>query len=145
MRIWRTSPFLALTAVVALAMGIGFTSTMFSIVHGATRPLPFADAHELVAIEKVIQRASVAYGGTWPFDYDAWDAARAFESLGAYESVEQNLAGDGVEPERLRGVRIAANTFAMLGVAASTGRTLLPDDTRAGAAPVVVLSHGLWT
>jgi predicted permease len=126
-------------------MGIGFTSTMFSIVHGATRPLPFADAHELVAIEKVIQRASVAYGGTWPFDYEAWGAARAFESLGAYQSVEQNLAGDGVEPERLRGVRIAANTFAMLGVAASTGRTLVADDTRVGAAPVVVLSHGLWT
>ena len=73
MSIWRSSPFVALIAVVALAMGIGFTTTMFSIVHGATRPLPFADAHELVALEKVTQRAS-EYATTGPFDYAAWSA-----------------------------------------------------------------------
>ncbi len=143
MSIWRSSPFVALIAVAALAMGIGFTTTMFSIVHGATRPLPFADAHELVALEKVTQRAS-EYATTGPFDYAAWSASTSFAALGAFESVEENLAGDGAAPERLRGVRITANTFPMLGASALLGRPLVPGDMRPGAPPVVVLSHRLW-
>jgi predicted permease len=133
----------ALFAVLALAMGIGFTTTMFSIVHGATRPLPFVDAHELVALEKITPRGS-EYLGTGPFDYAAWSRSTSFAALGAFQSVEQNLAGDGAEPERLRGVQITANTFAMLGTSALFGRTLRSDDMRVGAAPVVVLSHRLW-
>ena len=143
MRIWRSSPFVALVAVVALAMGIGFTTTMFSIVHGATRPLPFADAHELVALEKVTPRGS-KYANTGAFDYGIWSASTSLAALGAFESVEENLAGNGVEPERLRGVRITANTFPMLATTAVFGRALQPDDTRVGATPVVVLSHRLW-
>ena len=52
-------PFVALVAVVALAMGIGFTTTMFSIVHGATRPLPFADARARGAREGDAPRGSM--------------------------------------------------------------------------------------
>jgi predicted permease len=131
-------------AVVALAMGIGFTTTMFSIVHGATRPLPFADPHEIVAIEKRVTRAGVD-GSTRPYDYRLWvDAARSFDVLGAYESVALNLAAPGGEPERLTGAAITSNVFVMLGARAQLGRTLQADDMRPGATRVVVLSHGLW-
>jgi predicted permease len=144
MSIWRSSPFVAIVAVLALAMGIGFTTTMFSIVHGATRPLPFRDAHRLIALEKLTPRGS-SFVGTWPFDYAAWSTATSFDALGAYESIEENFAGDGGDPERVRGVRITSNTFSMLGTAAVLGRALQVDDGRADAARVVVLSHGLWT
>ena len=87
MRIWRSSPFVALVAVVALAMGIGFTTTMFSIVHGATRPLPCGDAHELVALEKVTPRGSKC-ASTGPFDYGVWSASTSLP-VGAFESVEE--------------------------------------------------------
>jgi predicted permease len=143
MRIWRSSPFVALMTVLALAMGIGFTTTMFSIVHGATRPLPFTDAHELVALEKVTPRASED-AGIVAFDYGVWSASASLAAVGAFESIELNVAGSEGQPERLRGVRITANTFPMLGTTALIGRTLQPDDLRVGATPVVVLSHRLW-
>ena len=53
LRILRRSPGLAVSAVAALAMGIGFTTIMFSIVHGGTRKLPFAEPHELVAVSRI--------------------------------------------------------------------------------------------
>ena len=144
MRIWRSSPFVAIVAVIALGMGIGFTTTMFSIVHGGTRPLPFADPDKLIALEKRAGRPAFAQAGTRPFDYDAWAKATSFAAIGAYESIEENFAGDGAEPERLRGVRITANAFAMVATPALFGRALLADDMRGGAVPVVVLSHPLW-
>ena len=52
MTIWRPSPFVAIVSVLALAMSIGFTTTMFSIVRGATRSLPFAEPHEVVALPR---------------------------------------------------------------------------------------------
>jgi putative ABC transport system permease protein len=145
MRIWRSSPGVAITAVIALAMGIGFTTTMFSIVHGATRSLPFDDPDELVAIQKIPARGAPGSGDARPFDYRAWrDEVASFESLGAYESLSVNLAGDASEPERVSGAAITASAFDMLGVQPFVGRTLLASDMRPGAAAVVVLSHALW-
>ena len=145
MRIWRSSPGVAITAVIALAMGIGFTTTMFSIVHGATRSLPFEDPHELVAIQKIAVRGVPGSAAARPFDYRAWrDDVAAFESLGAYESLSMNLAGDASEPERVNGAAITASAFDMLGVQPFLGRTLQSGDMQPGAAAVVVLSHALW-
>jgi putative ABC transport system permease protein len=143
MRIWRTSPFVAIVAVTALSMGIGFTTTMFSIVHGATRPLPFANPDQLVAIEKLARRNETADASTRPYDYAVWAAApRSFSALGAYESIALNLAGE--QPERITGAAVTASTFEMLPAAAILGRTILSSDNRVGAPPVVVLSHSLW-
>ena len=144
MKIWRTNPFVAVVAVAALAMGIGFTTTMFSIVHGATRPLPIADADELVAVEKLTSRANAADADTRPFDFQTWRGTTAFEALGAYESVAVNLSGDDSEPERLTGAAVTPNTFQMLGQRSFLGRTFLAYDVHPDAQAVVVLSHRLW-
>ena len=145
MRIWRTSPFVAIVAVAALAMGIGFTTTMFSIVHGATRPLPFAEPGETVAVEKTAPGGAAVDDGVRPFDYLAWAGnARTFEALGAYHSVDFRLGGSAAEPERVVGVAITANAFALLGVSPVIGRTFLAADALSSAAPPVVLSHALW-
>jgi predicted permease len=141
-RIWRTNPGLVVTATAALALGIGFTTTMFGIVHGATRPLPLPQAHEIVAIEKRFVRAG-ADGATRPLDVQGWGAARSFEAIGGYESIGRSLGGE--EPEQLHGVQATANLLALAGRGAAIGRVLEPEDGRLGAAPVVVLSHALWT
>jgi hypothetical protein len=146
MTVWRHSPFVAIVSVLALAMGIGFTTTMFSIVRGATRSLPFAEPHELVAIQATeVRRARERPTAARPFDYVQWaDHAHSFEALGAYESHSLPVAGGTGDPERLTGAAITANTFRFLGSPPALGRTLNDDDMRAGAPPVVVLSHGLW-
>jgi len=144
MRIWRTSPFVAIVAVIALAMGIGFTTTMFSIVHGATRPLPFVNPDELVAIEKLAPRDGNTDASTRPYDYNLWATAHSFSALGVYESIVLNFAGDRREPERVAGSAVTASAFEMLPAAALLGRTIRHDDMRVGAPPVVVLSDLLW-
>ena len=68
-----------MTAVIALAVGIGFTTTMFSIVHGATRSLPFDEPHELVAIQKIAAPGAPGSAAARPFDYRAWHDVSSFE------------------------------------------------------------------
>jgi putative ABC transport system permease protein len=142
-RIWRSSPYVALVAIVALAMGIGFTTTMFSIVHGATRPLPFDEPDEIVAVEKISTGGSVD-AGIRPFDYASLASARALPGLSAYHSVDFRLAGEAVDAERVVGVAITPNAFPSLGVSALVGRTFVPADAEPTAAPPVILSHALW-
>ncbi len=136
--LFRTNPTIAITAVAALAMGIGFSTTMFSIVHGGTRALPFQDADRIVAVQVVSGRQAR------PADVIAWSGSQAFDMVGAYRTLAANLAGDGHAPERVQGTAITPNTFAMLGTPAIVGRVLGAHDAAAGAESVVVLSHELW-
>ena len=142
--LWRTNPGLALTALVALAMGIGFTTTMFSIVHGATRPLPLPDGDEIVAIQKLAVRPDVD-ASTRPYDVRRWsERARSFEAIGAYESLALTLATGSAEPERLQATRTTPNLFTIAARPAWLGRALQPGDDRHGATPVVVLAYDVW-
>jgi predicted permease len=145
LRILRRSPGLSLSAVAALAMGIGFTTIMFSIVRGGTRDLPFADAHELVALKKTAPlRGGVDVDPT-PFDFLEWSRQQQrFEGLGAFQMSSMNLAGDARRPDRRPGVRVTPNTFALLGQTPVLGRVLAPDDAAPGAPAVVLLSHDVW-
>ena len=136
--LFRTNPTIAITAVAALAMGIGFSTTMFSIVHGGTRALPFQDADRIVAVQVVSGRQAR------PADVIAWSGSKAFDMVGAFRTLAANLAGDGHAPERVQGTAVTPNTFAMLGTPAIVGRVLGAHDAAAGAEPVVVLSHELW-
>ena len=141
--LFRFSPGLAAAAIAALGMGIGFTTTMFSIVHGVTRPLPVPEPDRIVAVEK-IRRGRTADLNIRAFDYDAWRGAAGFEALAAYENIALNLTRDGVEPQRVTGTAVTANTFDLLRQAPFAGRTLQPADEHAGATPVILLSHRFW-
>ena len=142
--LWRTSTGLALTALIALAMGIGFTTTMFSIVHGATRPLPLPQADEIVAVQKLAVRPDVD-AATRPDDFRRWsEQARSVEAIGAFESLSMTLATEASDPERLQAIRTTPNLFAIAGRPALIGRALQPGDDQPGAPPVVVLAYGVW-
>jgi predicted permease len=145
-RLFRASPGLALSAVVALAMGIGFTTTMFSIVHGATRTLPFDRPEDIVAIEK-IPAGQVAAGelSIRQSDVNVWQGPlRTIIGLSAYQPDSVNLSGDARQPERMAATRVTLGTFHTLGVTPQLGRDFLPEDTVAGAPAAVLISDAVW-
>src|SRR5262245_19037604 len=144
LRIFRRSPTLALSAVVALAMGIGLTTTMFSIVRGGTRPLPFERPEQLVALTRTepMRGYDVDPGR---FDYLAWARAqRTFDGMAAFEEQSVNLGDDTKRPERRPAAFVTPGTFGLLRVSPMLGR--LPDtsDVRPDAAAVVLLGYDLW-
>jgi hypothetical protein len=144
-RLVRRSPGLAAAAVAALAMGIGFTTTMFGIVHGGTRSLPFDDAHEIVLLTGTLPRAGLDDVQPGAFEFERWSASlTSYDGLAAYRELSLNLADNAARPERVQVADVSTNTFALLGVLPVRGRGLAASDAEAGASPVVVVSDALW-
>ena len=141
----RRSPVFAVVAVLTLALGIGATTTIFSVLEGVLlRPWPFPDASRLVVPVSVRpatgeQFSSVNYG-----DYEDWKAAGVFENVAVYQRLGADMAAPGGEPERVRGMGTTADFFATLDVSAALGRLPLPDEYIADAPRVAVVSDGLW-
>jgi putative ABC transport system permease protein len=142
--LFRTNPGAAVAAVVALALGIGFSTTMFSIVHGATKGLPFEDAAEIVAVQRLATGPGAVPTSTVR-DFKLWaHNVRSFEALGAFQSDSHNLSGEGEAPERVSMAALTPGSLELLRVAPSAGRSLLARDAVVGAEPVALLSHDLW-
>jgi putative ABC transport system permease protein len=139
------SPGFTVVAVAVLALGIGATSAIFSLVSAVwLKPLPFADADRVVSLWADF----TAIGGPdrdniAPGNYSDWQArARSFESMAPIEVAFFSLTGDGGEPERLAALRTTSNFFATIGLMPLVGRTFAPDD--GAGEPVAVISEGFW-
>ncbi|HLW77986.1 MAG TPA: ABC transporter permease, partial [Terriglobia bacterium] len=105
------------------------------------RPLPFRDPARLVLVMEVSQVPTIS---TSYENYVDWrDQSRSFEAMEATRATTVTLTGAG-EPERLNARMATAGLFPLLGVTAAVGRTFLPDEDRAGGAPVALVSYGLW-
>jgi putative ABC transport system permease protein len=137
------SPGFSIIAVVALALGIGANTAIFSIVNAVLlRPLPYEDPGRLVVLSEETPQLpgmSVSY----PNFLDWRDQNRAFEHLAAFRFASINITGSG-EPERVQGRMVSANFFETLGVTPALGRAPMAEEDRAGATPVAVVSHNLW-
>jgi predicted permease len=144
----RYQPGLALAATLALSIGIGATTSMFSIVHGGLRPLPFEDPHEIVALQQTVRFEGGGMGidvGLQPDDFRSWsERLTTLEAVGGFEARSMNLSGDSRDPARIDGVAVTSNAFPITGAQAAIGRTLLPADDDPAAQPAVVLSDRLW-
>jgi len=145
LRIFLRSPGLAFAAVTTLSLGIGFTTTMFSITHGGTRNLPVDDPESIVvAVMTHPARGSdnVAPGA---FEFHRWrDTLTSFTDLAAYQSVGVNVSDDRARPERVSGAAVTPNALDIVGEPVLHGRRLQPADAEPGAPPVVLVSHELW-
>jgi putative ABC transport system permease protein len=137
------TPGFTVVAVAVLALGIGATSAIFSLVSAVwLKPLPFADEERLVSLW--LDTSST--GGfsrleVTPSQYAAWrERARSFEEMAPVVGASVNLTGGG-EPERLLAVRSTPNFFETIGMAPIIGRTFVPDD---GASEAVVVSERFW-
>ncbi|MHB1225782.1 MAG: ADOP family duplicated permease [Gemmatimonadaceae bacterium] len=143
----RRAPTMALVAVLTLALGIGATTAIFSVVHRLMlAPLPYPDADRIVAVSRTAAKGQMFVTAT-PALVDAWrDGSNSFEQLGAYRTADMKATapdGDG-DPETLLGVRLSAQMPAVLGVRPTLGRFFLPEETVAGSAPVAMVSYGYW-
>jgi putative ABC transport system permease protein len=138
----RTPGFTA-AAVLALALGVGANTAMFSVVNAALlQPLPFHEPERLVRIWETFLPSGT--GSVSVLDFQDWQKQnRTFDQLAAYQSTNFNLQGQDV-PERLAGAEVSAEFFGVLGVQAALGRTFVAGEDQPGAPPVVVLSDGLW-
>jgi predicted permease len=142
------SPSFAIVAVLTLALGIGATITIFSLVEGVLlRSLPFPDAGQLVQVTQVQEkyRGPLVTGGTAPLaSYERWRTAeRAFDGTAVYTAQSAVLHGRG-PAERVTAWAVSAGFFPMLGAAPELGRRFLAADDAAGSPPVAVLSRDFW-
>jgi predicted permease len=138
-------PGFALVAIITLAIGIGATTSVLSVVNGALlRPLPFANADRIVHIGER-ETDKTGHGGTTSFDnFTDWSRlARSFDALGLYNTWQATLTGHG-DPERVRIAGVTAGIFDVFGVKPVLGRRLVPADNVNNAAPVALVSFAFW-
>jgi putative ABC transport system permease protein len=137
------SPGFTTAAVLMVALGIGATTAIFSIVEGVLlRPLPFPHPERLVVLSDILQGANVETGVTAP-DIRAYTRdTHSFEALGGYQRIGYELSGIG-EPAQVNAGRMSGGVFPALGVAPLMGRffTQQEDDRHD---QVTVISYSLW-
>jgi len=138
------NPGFTTVAVLTLALGIGATTAIFSVVYAVVlRPLPFTESERLVALwTQTPQFDRLPMAAANHRDLKLQNAV--FEDIALLSGVANyNLTGDG-EPERLLAARVAANLFTLLRVKPALGRGFTEDENQQGRDHVVILSHGLW-
>jgi predicted permease len=144
-RVLRKSPGFTLTAVAALALGIGANTAIFSVVDSVLlKPLPYPNPDRLVNIVRVFK--SGQGGSTSIPKFNIWrQENRAFEAMTAYDfgGPGMNMAGGDI-PEQVKAIHTTHEFFRVFGVPAQIGRTYTADEDKPGAAKVVVISDGLW-
>jgi len=145
LRILTRSPGPAALGILVLALGIGLSTAMFSIVYGVVlRGLPIEDSEELMHLQTTLlgrggqgQRVSLPQFLDWREQQASFDELHAFSFGGVF------ISGEG-HAERLEGARITPGAFGHLGLTPVRGREFLPEDSELGAAPVVILGHRVW-
>jgi predicted permease len=143
-RMLRKNAGFTVIAVLTLALGIGATTSIFSVVNTLLlRPLPFADSNRLVILQEAIPKLVAGkLSVSAPDVADFRRLSHSFEDLGAFSSNAMDLSGSG-SPERVQVTRTSAAVFRILQTTPAMGRTFTDDEDQMGH-DVVVLSHGLW-
>jgi predicted permease len=150
LRAMRKSPGFTAVAIITLALGIGANTAIFTVVNAVFfNPIPVKDAQRLVNIYTIdpgvasrgftYMPISLPNGQDIARDIDAFSGV----SIYAFGGVGVSMTVNG-QPDRYAADPVTANYFEVLGVPAALGRTFRPEEGQDGAAPVVVLSHGLW-
>jgi putative ABC transport system permease protein len=144
-RMLAKAPGHTAAAVVALSLGIGLTTAMFSIVYGALwRGLPYPHSERLMKVDSQNPARDQHYQPVDVHDYLDWcQRQRSFEGLAGANNGTVTVSG-GDRPERLDGASITANSLDLLGIRPLLGRGFRAGEDRPGAAPVVLLSYQLW-
>jgi len=146
----RTPGFTAV-AVLTLALGIGATTAIFSVVNAVLlRPLPYPDADRVAMVWMDNRRMGMSEDiHSWPNYADYRDQNRVFSALAAYTPAGYNVTGGCLEgecePQRVAAAASTANLFAVLGVAPRVGRAYSAAEETEGQDAVALISHGLWT
>jgi MacB-like protein/FtsX-like permease family protein len=149
LRMLVKNPVFTAVAVIALALGIGANSAIFSVVNVVLlRPLPYPAPEQLVQVKKTLPPGGgfVLGGGeniTGPEFLEWREQNQTLSYVAAYSGDDVNLTGSE-SPERIICGRVSFEFFPLLGVQPSLGRNFLPEEDQVGGPRVVMISHGLW-
>ncbi|MGB7152007.1 MAG: ABC transporter permease, partial [Terriglobales bacterium] len=143
LRQMRKSPGFTLVAVITLALGIGATTAVFSVVDQVLlHPLPYPDSDRIVKMAETFK--GIAGDDASPANYLDWAAQNSvFAEMAASRGWPANLS-EGDRPERVKGTMVTPSFFALFGINPILGRGLEESDARAGNDHVVVLGYGMW-
>jgi len=124
----RRTPVITITATLTLALGVGATTAVFSVVHAVLiRPLPYLEADRLVELFESNASASMRASA---LNYLSWaERSNSFDAIAAFGNTGLTLTGDG-DPDLLNGSLVTASLFDVLRISPVAGRTLRPDDER---------------
>ena len=136
-------PGFAATAVLTLALGIGATTAIFSVVYGVLlKPLPFEDAGSLVSVRQHAPHGAGTNQG--PATYLTYlENQQAFEGIGIWDTTNVSITGAG-DPERVQALLVSASTLPLLRVRPGAGQFFTPEDDIPGAPLRAVLTHAYW-
>ena len=146
-RTLRKAPTFTLVALLTLALGIGASTAIFSVVQAVLlRPLPFREPERLVRVWLANPGHQVERSDVSMPDFQIWrDETKAFSSLAAYYHSGSGLALTGMgDAERLSTAYVTGDFFRTLGVTAARGRVLLPEEDSIGRNRVALLGHAAW-
>ena len=138
------SPSFAIAAIITLALGIGATAAVFSVVHAVVlRPLPFAEPDRVVNLHPARDGTPLATASN--LELAQWgEVPRAFDAVAGIVSGVSFTLTRGDSPEVVTGARVTSGFTRVFGVSPSLGRAFAAADDQPGAARVVMLSHALW-
>jgi predicted permease len=143
LRTFRRKPGFTIIALLILSLGIGATTVMFAVINSVLlRPLSYPEPDRLVTLHVSTEQI----GELWGFSsFDFGDVKRQSKTvtLAAWTYAGGTISGRG-EPEYVNGRNISAELFSTLGISPVQGRAFSPDEDRPGAAPVAMISYGLW-
>jgi predicted permease len=144
LRMLRKSPGFTAVAVLTMALGIGATTAIFSVVDATLlRPLPYPQPEQLVSIQDDLSGVGARDVGLNRPEYQDLQHSGIFQYVSPTWYDENNLTGSS-QPVTVRLLIEAPNYFALLGVKPQLGRAFDPDDDRPGFTGEVVISDGLW-
>jgi len=139
------SPSFTIIAVLTLALGIGATTAMFSVVNGVLlSPFPFSDPDRLVTIKNQIPKLGpTAFSVPAPDVLTYQRETKSFTDVAGYQESTYDLTGRGA-PRKVQGARLTSNVLSVLGAEPMLGRNFTPDEDRIGKEKVVILSYRIW-
>ena len=146
LRSLRKSPGFTAIAALTLALGVGSTTAIFSVINAVMlRPLPFPEPDRLVRIlENNVERGWSSFGVSHPNFLDWRSQAGSFESMAAFQNAGFTWAGNG-EAEIVQGLQVTATFLPALGISPALGRNFLDEEDRPGGnTRVLLISDGLW-
>lgn len=147
LRLLRKSPGFTAVTILTLAIGIGATTAIFSLVNGVLlKPLSFRDSSQLYVIHEIIPQWANSYpilDANLP-DFQIWrKESRSFDDIAILESTSMILSRSG-EAEQVEGTRASANLLQLLGVRPELGRSFLPQEDESGYGQSVILKNSFW-
>jgi putative ABC transport system permease protein len=145
-RMFSSCPGFTLAAIIALALGVGANTAIFSVVNALLiRPLPYKDPDQLVMVWEHYQKDGSPHNLAAPANLIDWkEQNHSFEGMAAFSTPTSHNFTGGDAPERIVGIRVSAGFFQILGVKTEIGRLFIDEEDQPNNNFVFIIAHSLW-